>query len=71
MKPVMKIILNNREEIFETDQMTISELLAAKNFTFKMLVVKVNTELVRRHEYDKKVVNEGDDVMVLHLITGG
>ena len=67
----MKIILNNREEIFETDQMTISELLAAKNFTFKMLVVKVNTELVRRHEYDKKVVNEGDDVMVLHLITGG
>lgn len=71
MKPVMKIILNNREEIFETDQMTISELLAAKNFTFKMLVVKVNAELVRRYEYDKKVVNEGDDVMVLHLITGG
>lgn len=67
----MKIILNNREEIFETDQMTISELLAAKNFTFKMLVVKVNAELVRRYEYDKKVVNEGDDVMVLHLITGG
>lgn len=67
----MKIKLNNREEIFETDQMTISELLAAKNFTFKMLVVKVNAELVRRHEYDKKVVNEGDDVMVLHLITGG
>ena len=71
MKPVMKIILNNREEIFETDQMTISELLAAKNFTFKMLVVKVNAELVRRYEYDKKVVNEGDDVIVLHLITGG
>ena len=67
----MKIMLNNREETFEAVQMTISELLAAKNFTFKMLVVKVNAELVRRHEYDKKVVNEGDDVMVLHLITGG
>ncbi len=71
MKPAMKIMLNNREETFEAVQMTISELLAAKNFTFKMLVVKVNAELVRRHEYDKKVVNEGDDVMVLHLITGG
>jgi len=67
----MKIILNNREEVFEPDMMTINELLVAKTFTFKMLVVKVNGELVRRHEFDQKTVKDGDDVMVLHLITGG
>jgi len=67
----MKIVLNNREEVFEADQMTITGLLAAKNFTFKMLVVKVNGVLVRRHEYDLKTICDGDDVMVLHLITGG
>ncbi len=71
MKPGMKIILNNREEFFEGDQMTVTELLAAKNFTFKMLVVKINAELVRRHEYEKRMVTDGDEVMVLHLITGG
>jgi thiamine biosynthesis protein ThiS len=67
----MKIILNNREEDFETDQMTITELLAVKKFTFRMLVVKINGELVKRHEFDRKIVTDGDDVMVLHLITGG
>lgn len=67
----MKIVLNNREEDFETDQMTMTELLAVKKFTFKMLVVKINGELIKRHEFDHKIVKDGDDVMVLHLITGG
>lgn len=67
----MDIILNNRNESFEADQLTLNELLAVKNFTFKMLVVKVNGELVRRRDFDSAVVKDGDDVMVLHLITGG
>jgi len=67
----MKIILNNRNESLEADQLTINELLAVKNFTFKMLVVKVNGELVRRRDFDSTTVKDGDDVMVLHLITGG
>lgn len=67
----MEIILNNRNESFEADQLTINELLAVKNFTFKMLVVKVNGELVRRRDFDSTTVKDGDDVMVLHLITGG
>lgn len=67
----MEIILNNRNESLEADQLTINELLAVKNFTFKMLVVKVNGELVRRRDFDSTTVKDGDDVMVLHLITGG
>ncbi|GAP45026.1 thiamine biosynthesis protein ThiS [Lentimicrobium saccharophilum] len=67
----MKIILNNKSETFDKEQLTISELLAVKNFTFKMLVVKINGELVRRHEFDKSTVRDGDDVMVLHLVSGG
>jgi len=33
--------------------------------------VKVNGELVRRRDFDSTTVKDGDDVMVLHLITGG
>ncbi len=67
----MKLILNNKEEIFDADQLTINELLKLKNFTFKMLVIKVNNQLVKKNEYDSVFVKEGDDVMVLHLISGG
>ncbi len=67
----MKIILNNKEEVFDSELLTINELLKLKNYTFKMLVIKVNNQLVRKSEYDQVTVREGDDVMVLHLISGG
>ncbi|MEI8046597.1 MAG: sulfur carrier protein ThiS [Bacteroidota bacterium] len=67
----MKIILNNKEESFDGEQLTINELLQLKKFTFKMLVIKVNKQLVKKSDYDSAMVKEGDDVMVLHLISGG
>ena len=67
----MKILLNNKEEVFEGDQLTITQLLKAKNFTFKMLVIKVNGHLVKKSEHNSAIVKDGDDVMVLHLISGG
>jgi len=67
----MKIILNNKEEIIEGNLLTINELLQIKKYTFKMLVIKVNGILVKKNEYDKATVKDGDDVMVLHLISGG
>jgi thiamine biosynthesis protein ThiS len=67
----MKIILNNRDESFELEQMNILQLLEQKNFSFKMLVIKVNGKLIRKTEYESTMVKEGDEVMVLHLISGG
>ena len=67
----MKITLNNRQEEFKANELSVSELLKLKNFTFKMLVVKINGKVVRKHEYDSAIVKDGDDVTVLHLITGG
>ena len=67
----MKIILNNNPEEIEANELTINELLKLKKFTFKMLVVKINGKVVRKHEYDSATVKDGDDVTVLHLITGG
>jgi sulfur carrier protein len=67
----MKIILNNNPEEIEASELTINELLKLKKFTFKMLVVKINGKVVRKHEYDSATVKDGDNVTVLHLITGG
>lgn len=67
----MKIILNNNPESFNVEQCTVRELLALKNFTFKMLIIKVNGTLVKKDAYDQTWINDGDDVSVLHLISGG
>jgi sulfur carrier protein len=67
----MKIILNNSPENFDHDIITVDELLKYKKFTFNMLVIKINGILVRKNEYSTATIKEGDDVMVLHLISGG
>ncbi len=67
----MKIKLNNRDESFDSDNLTISELLKFKNFTFKMMIIKVNGNLVKKSQYSTTVVIDGDDVQVLHMISGG
>jgi thiamine biosynthesis protein ThiS len=67
----MKIMLNNLPEEFQDNTMTVAGLLKRKNFTFKMLVVKINNVLVPRNAYDQQIIRDGDDVVVLHLISGG
>ncbi len=67
----MKITLNNNPEVISAENITVSDLLKLKNFTFKMLIVKINGSLVKKTEYDAATISDGDDVMVLHLISGG
>lgn len=67
----MKIELNHREEIVEPDELTVNQLIDYKNFTFKLLVTKLNGHLVKRDERDRTIVRDGDKVEILHLISGG
>ena len=67
---MIKITLNNNTEYFDKN-MTINELLTYKKFTFKMLVISINGNLVKRDEYDSSIVKEGDNVSIIHLISGG
>ena len=67
----MNIILNNRPESFDKTQLSVAELLKEKNYTFKMLVIKVNGKLVKKDSYDSFHIKDGDDVTVLHLVSGG
>jgi sulfur carrier protein len=67
----MKIILNNNNEELSGDKMNIQQLLNAKKFTFKMLVIKVNGVLVKKEDYENIIIKDGDKVDVIHLISGG
>jgi sulfur carrier protein len=67
----MNITLNNNPEKFDMDKCTVNELLRMKNFTFKMLIIKINGTLIKKDEYETALISDGDDVNVLHLISGG
>jgi len=67
----MNIILNNTDETINGSEISIAELLVLKNFIFKMLVIKVNERVVKKQEYETTIVRDGDNVVVLHLVSGG
>jgi len=67
----MRITLNNNLESFIEDKLTINDILERKNFTFKMLVIKLNGALVKKTDYKVTSVQDGDELSVLHLISGG
>lgn len=68
----MNISLNNKPEtIPDKESITVSELLELKNFTFKFLVVRINDKAIKPPDYKKTTIQDGDDVKVIHLISGG
>lgn len=67
----MEFILNNRKENIDKEKISISELLKEKNFTFKLLVIKINDKLIKKEERETAFIFDGDKVTVLHMISGG
>jgi sulfur carrier protein len=67
----MQITLNNRPETFEEDMLTFDELIKKKNYTFKLLVTKLNGNLVKKEDRATTYITDGDNAIVLHLISGG
>ena len=67
----MEIQLNNRAEFLKENELTISELLKVKNYTFKLMVIKINGTLVKKNEYNSAKVVDGDNVHIIHMISGG
>jgi len=51
--------------------MTVRNLLDEKVFTFRHIIVRVNSEYVPEEDYENYVIQDGDDIIVLHLMAGG
>lgn len=51
--------------------MTVQDALDLMNYTFIMLVVKINGEVVLRADYASTLIPNGAEVLVIHLISGG
>jgi thiamine biosynthesis protein ThiS len=67
----MKILLNNREEEFLDESISINEMLILKKFSYKLRIIKVNGKLISKEKYDTTFISEGDDIQMLYLMSGG
>ena len=53
------------------DNLTIEELLKIMKYTFPMLVIKVNGQMIKRDQYKIFIVPNNSDVKIIHLMSGG
>ena len=65
------MITVNGDQMEWTDGMTVADLLARRRFIFRMLVVTINGQLVKRDHYPTTLVPDGADVQVIHMMSGG
>ncbi len=61
----------NAEEMEWETGMTVQDVLDRRKYTFPLIVVKVNGELVHKQDFDSYQVPDEADVWVIHLISGG
>jgi len=65
------VIKVNTEESPWRPGMTVRALLDEKLFTFRHIIVRINGEFVSEEDFEKQTIQDGDDVLVLHLMAGG
>ena len=67
----MRIILNNREEDFTGESISVSDMLRIKKFSFRLRIVKVNGNLISKDSYDSTYIKDGDNIQMIYLMSGG
>lgn len=67
----MNVTVNGRAVGVEAVDLTVRELLETMKYSFPLIVVKVNGQLVRKEEHAEFRVRDGDAVEAIHLMGGG
>lgn len=65
------IRVNGQFEVEHRPGMTVQDVLDALKFSFRMIVVKVNGEVVLRKDFGTTPAPDGAEVQAIHLISGG
>lgn len=51
--------------------LVVQDALDMMNYTFKMLVIKLNGNLVKKDDYASTPIPQDAELRVIHLISGG
>jgi thiamine biosynthesis protein ThiS len=67
----MEITLNNEPLSIDAGSITVERLLELKKYTFRLRIVKINGRIIDRDCYGRELINDGDTVQVIYLMSGG
>jgi len=67
----MKICLNHKEVSMAGESFSVRELLTVMKFTFPLIIVKINGRLIKKEDYERVFIGDGDNVEAIHLMSGG
>lgn len=64
------ITVNNRDfQWFEG--MTVAKMLELHKYTFPEIMVKINGQFVEKTDYKDTHIQDGDEVLAIHMFGGG
>lgn len=61
----------NKNEANWQKGMTVNDLIRLFNYTYPVLFIKVNGKYIPKEMYDRTLVNDGDNVDIIHPVCGG
>ncbi len=67
----MKLIVNKKEFISDSDQLTVAELLNEIQSQTAGVAVAVNNKVVRKADWESIMLAEGDQITVITAVCGG
>lgn len=50
---------------------TVEKLLKRMNYTFPLVVVKINEKVVPKQDFSKTIIADKSKIAVIHMISGG
>ncbi len=68
---MMHSITVNGHRIEWEEGMTLRRVLERMNYTWRLLVIRVNGTLVRKEAWDTTLIPPDAEVSVFHLLSGG
>jgi sulfur carrier protein len=51
--------------------LTVEKLLRQNNFIPHLSIVKINGDYVNKNSFFSQLINDGDDIKIMHLVAGG
>ncbi|MDK2879519.1 MAG: sulfur carrier protein [Thermoanaerobacteraceae bacterium] len=61
----------NKEDMEFEKGMTVEDVLKKKKYTFRMITVIVNGQVVPKDKYATYTIKDNDNIDVVHIMSGG
>ncbi len=65
------VLVNNRDKVDWREGMTVQDVLDEMGYSYTLITVTVNGELVLHEDYDEYKVPDGAEFGAFHLAHGG